>query len=112
MGDEKQLACPVEGPWSQRVVLLTLTDALQNIPRKGLPPEPTLPWAIELANGRRCSLFTGATAPVAGRRINYGCPGGFQVVGDIDRSSALLRVFFQAENASALEQVDVAVAWY
>jgi hypothetical protein len=45
-------------------------------------------------------------------RINYGCPGGFQVVGDIDHSAPVWRVFFQAENASSLEQVDVIVAWY
>ena len=112
MGDEKQLACPIEGPWSPKVLLLTLTEASLNEPRKEMPRDSALPWAIELANGKRCSLFTGATAPVAGMRINYGCPGGFQVVGDIDRSGRVWHVFFQAENASALEQVDVAVAWY
>jgi hypothetical protein len=112
MGDEKQFACPVEGPWSQKVVLLTLTEALPNPTHKDMHAEPALPWAIELANGKRCSLLTGASAPVAGRRINYGCPGGFQVVGDIDRSSPVWRVFFQAENASVLEQVDVLVVWY
>lgn len=112
MGDEKQFACPVEGPWSQKVVLLTLTEALPNPTHKEMHEEPVPPWAIELANGKRCTLFTGATAPVAGRRINYGCLGGFQVVGDIDRSSPVWRVFFQAENASVLEQVDVLVVWY
>jgi hypothetical protein len=112
MGDEKQFACPVEGPWSQKIVLLTLTEALPNEPRKELSRDSALPWAIELANGKHCTLFTGATAPVAGMRINYGCSGGFQVVGDIDRSAPIWRVFFQAENAGALEQVDVAVAWY
>jgi len=71
-----------------------------------------MPWAIELANGQRCSLFTGAMPPVAGMRINYGCPGGFQVVGDIDRSQPVWRVFFQGEKSIALEQVDVAVAWF
>jgi hypothetical protein len=112
MGDEKQLACPVEGPWSQKVILLTLTDAVPSEPHKETSRETTLPWAMELGNGQRCSLFTGATAPVAGMRINYGCSGGFQVVGDIDRSRPLWHVFFQTENASALEQVDIAVAWY
>jgi hypothetical protein len=112
LGDEKQFACPVEGPWSQKVLLLTLTEPLPNEPRKEMPRESALPWAIELANGKHCSLFTGATAPVAGMRINYGCPGGFQIVGDIDRSSPVWRVFFLAENAMALEQVDIAVAWY
>ena len=112
MGDEKQLACPGEGPRSQKVVLLTLTDPMPNEPRKETSRDSALPWAIELANGKHCSLFTGATAPVAGMRINYGCPGVFRVVGDIDRSSPVWRVFFQAESASVLEQVDVLVAWY
>jgi hypothetical protein len=112
LGDEKQLACPVEGPWSQKVILITLTEALPTEPRKEIAVESAMPWALELGNGKRCSLFTGATAPVAGMRINYGCPGGFQVVGDVDRSSRVWHVFFQAENAYELEQVDVAVAWY
>jgi len=112
LGDEKQLACPVEGPWSQKLVLLILTDPLPTEPRKEMPRDSALPWAIELGNGKHCALFTGATAPVAGMRINYGCPGGFQVVGDINRSGHVWQVFFQAENASALEQVDVTVAWY
>jgi hypothetical protein len=112
MGNEKELACPVGGPWPANVVLLTVTQPLPSEPRKEMRREDTLPWALELGNGQRCSLFTGATAPVAGMRINYGCPGGFQVVGDIDRSQPVWRVFFQGEKSIALEQVDVAVAWH
>ena len=112
MGDEKQLACPVGGPWSANVVLLTLSQPLPSEPRKEMRREEALPWALELANGQRCTAFTGATAPIAGMRINYGCPGGFQVVGDVDRSQAVWRVFFQGEKSIALEQVDVAVAWF
>ena len=112
LGDEKQLACPVGGPWPANVVLLTLNQPLPTEPRKEVPRADVLPWALELANGQRCTLFTGATAPVAGMRINYGCPGGFLVVGDIDRSQPVWRVFFQGEKAIALEQVDVAVAWF
>jgi hypothetical protein len=112
LGDEKQLACPVGGPWPANVVLLTLTQPLPSDPRKETSRADALPWAIELTNGQRCTLFTGAMPPVAGMRINYGCPGGFQVVGDIDRSQPLWRVFFQGEKSIALEQVDVAVAWF
>jgi hypothetical protein len=112
LGDQKQLACPVGGPWPANVILLTLTQALPTEPRKAESRDNELPWALELTNGQRCTLFTGATAPVAGMRINYGCPGGFQVVGDVDRSQPLWRVFFQGEKSIALEQVDVAVAWF
>jgi len=112
LGDEKQLACPVGGPWPANVLLLTLTQPLPTEPRKEISRADTLPWALELANGQRCTLMTGAMPPVAGMRINYGCPGGFQVVGDIDRSGPMWRVFFQGEKSIALEQVDVAVAWF
>lgn len=112
MGDEKQLACPVDGPWSGKVVLLTLTQPLPEDSHKEASRDSTLPWALELAGGQHCSLFTGATAPVAGMRINYGCPGGFIVVGDINRSQPVWRVFLQAEKSSVLEEVDVVVAWF
>jgi hypothetical protein len=112
LGDEKQLACPVGGPWPANVVLLTLAESLPSEPRKEASRDTTLPWALELANGQRCTMFTGATAPVAGMRINYGCPGGFQVVGDIDRSQPAWRVFFQGEKSISLEQVEITVAWF
>jgi hypothetical protein len=112
MGDEKQLACPAGGPWPANVVLLTLTQPLPVEDRKESSRESVLPWALELTNGQRCTQFTGATAPVAGMRINYGCPDGFTIVGDIDRSQPAWQVFFQGEKSIALEQVDVAVAWF
>lgn len=112
MGDEKQLACPVGGPWPANVILLTLNSPLPSEPRKEITRAEVLPWALELANGHRCTLFTSATAPVAGMRINYGCPGGFQVVGEIDRSQPVWRVFFHGEKSIALEQADVTVAWF
>jgi hypothetical protein len=112
LGDERQLARPVGGPWPANAVLLTLTQLLPSEPRKEVSRDNTLPWALELANGQRCTMFTGATAPVAGTRINYGCPGGSQVVGEIDRSQPVWRAFFQGEKSIALEQADVAVAWF
>jgi hypothetical protein len=111
MGDPKVLAC-IRDPWSNNLVVLNLTAPLPNDRRKDVDRNTTLPWAIELATGQHCSLFTGATAPIAGMRINYGCPGGWNVVGDIDRSQPVWRVFAQGENSSVLEQVDIAVAWF
>jgi len=112
MGDEKQLACPVGGPWAANVVMLTLAQPLPQAEHKAVSRDTSLPLALELANGQRCSLFTGATAPIAGMRINYGCPGGFVVVGDVDRTLPAWRVFFQGEKSIALEQVVVSVAWF
>ena len=50
------------------------------------------------------------SAPVTRTQIK--CPGGFQVVGDVDRSQPVWRVFFQGEKSIALEQADVGVAWF
>jgi hypothetical protein len=115
LGDPKVLACP-DTPWSANVSLLTLarplpTDSPVDDARKA-PLKDTMPWALEMTNGRRCTLFSGATAPIAGMRINYGCPGGFIAVGEIDRSRPVWRIFFQGEKSISLELADIAVAWY
>jgi hypothetical protein len=57
-------------------------------------------------------MFTGATAPVAGMRINYVSPAGYIVAGDIDRTGQLWRVFFQRGKSNSLALKGIAVAWY
>jgi hypothetical protein len=111
MGDSKTLAC-ARNPWDGKVTVLTVSTPPDASKRKQVPRTQAMPWALELANGDHCALFTGATAPIAGMRINYGCPGGGLVVGDIDRSQSVWRVFYQKEGAASLDQVDVSVAWY
>jgi len=111
MSDGKTLAC-ARSPWENKVSVLTVATPPNPAKRKDIPRSQALPWALELANGDQCALFTGATAPVAGMRINYGCPGGGIVVGDIDRGQPLWRVFYQKEGAPALDQVSVTTAWY
>ena len=52
----------------------------QPLPRRfGNNRAPSLalqPWDIELANGWRCRILTGATDVFSGMRLNYGCSGG------------------------------------
>jgi len=57
-------------------------------------------------------MFTGATAPVAGMRINYVSPAGYIVAGDIDRTGQLWRVFFQRGKSNSLALKGIAVPWY
>ncbi len=113
LGDEKVLAC-AEEPFSANVVQLTLSADLPDSTVTNEPDFATgLPWALELENGQQCTLLTGATAPVAGMRINYGCPDGAQVVGEVDRTLPLWRVFYQTQNRSlSLDQVGVTTAWF
>ena len=70
-----------------------------------------IPWALELATGSRCGLLTGATAVLAGQRINYGCDDGGVVIGEVDRSTPMWTVAYLADGASASDLVDVVTAW-
>lgn len=48
--------------------------------------EPTInrthAWALALDDGTVCSYFTGATGPIDGQRLNYGCANGWDIVGE------------------------------
>ena len=111
MGDQKQLAC-ARDPWSANVNLMTLDEALPYGARKEAKREDTLPWALELGDGSRCTLMTGGTFAVAGMRANYGCVGGRTLFGDIDRTQPVWRIFSMTEKSIALTQSVIVVAWY
>lgn len=84
----RSVAC-FTSPW-QPVTLLALT---RRLPRTASPPPgPQLPWAIVTSDGRHCVYMTGATAPVGGERINYGCTNGSYLVGDPDTREPLWRI--------------------
>jgi hypothetical protein len=80
----RDVACFID-PWHP-VTLLRLTRPL---PRHGSVPAGSLPWAIVTTSGRRCTFLTGATAPMGGERINYGCIGGAYLIGAPDRRNPL-----------------------
>lgn len=134
-----ELVCAAS-PFSPDVRRFSLTQPLQrlkdlsaedgsgaepalNAPQPSMPPpapderadaviDPLeIPWALELANGSRCGLVTGATAVLAGQRINYECDDSGLVIGEVDRSGAMWRVAYLADGASATNQVDVLTAW-
>lgn len=70
-----------------------------------------IPWAVELANGERCGLLTGATAVFAGQRLNYGCESGGYVIGELQRDGLVWFASFLAKDAYASDLVPVAVVW-
>jgi hypothetical protein len=104
------LACATS-PWSTAIVVLTPSEPIR-APANRADVPGSLPWALELGEGARCQFLTGATAPVAGMRINYGCAKGASVVGPVDRSTPRWRVFYATAHSAVVEQRDVATAWY
>lgn len=72
-------------PWHP-VTVLQLT---RRLPRHGPVPKLALPWAIVTSDGRHCTFLTGATAPMGGERINYGCVHGSYLIGAPDRRNPL-----------------------
>ena len=106
-----ELAC-LASPWADKAQIVRTAVPL---PRRAAADAglagPVLPWAVELGNGKRCGLLRGATAALAGQRINYGCEGGGSVIGDPDRSQSLWVANYLDDGALATTQVPVVVAW-
>ncbi|HEY9845053.1 MAG TPA: hypothetical protein V6D03_02550 [Candidatus Caenarcaniphilales bacterium] len=110
LGNRNVLAC-AEPPWTANVVLLRLTAPLPTNNNRA-DRSKTLPWALELANGQRCTLLTGATGLIAGMRVNYGYADGSSVVGNSERTQPLWKVFFQSQRSLSLDYTEVVVAWF
>jgi len=110
--DERTVLLCVDTPWAEQRLLLTPN---QPLPRGEANPANltgSLPWALELANGARCELLSGATSVSAGLRVNYWCDGETSVIGDIDRQQPQWQVFFVPAEGTAAERIGVTAAWY
>jgi len=110
---QPRLAC-ARASWSAEVTLLTPTKEMPRAEANRPTLPAALPWAVELADGTRCALLTGATAAAAGMRVNYGCEGGdAYVVGEPDRSLPRWRVLlWMPARDIAARLVGVTVAWW
>jgi hypothetical protein len=65
--------CP-QGPWLNRATRIHLTKPLsRKYANRGQPSLRSEPWAIELLDGRRCLLSSGASTVIEGERLNYFC---------------------------------------
>jgi hypothetical protein len=121
-----QLAC-VEDPFSTEVTLLTLTEPLVREKEDADPSaDPSmamgqeaddalapweLPWALELANGDRCTLLHGTLTVMAGQTVHYGCTDGGMILGEVDHRLPIWQVNYLAEGEFASNLVEVVTAW-
>lgn len=95
---KREVAC-LRDPFARSVTLFSLSRSLP--PRSGTPSLAGDPWGVELWNGARCVMSTGATGAVAGMRINYFCNNRAWVLGDPDRHSTIWRAHYVADPARA-----------
>jgi len=110
------VAC-VPDPFSTEVVVLTVGDPLPR--EKEAPPgqgqDPflpwDLPWALELANGDRCTLLGGTLYQLAGQIVYYSCEHNGAVLGVVDHGQPVWTVNYLADGDVASSLVDVTVAW-
>lgn len=66
--------CPA-APWQNTGVEIRLTKPLPSrYANHEVPSLHSQPWALELYDGQRCLLASGASTTVEGRRLNYFCP--------------------------------------
>jgi hypothetical protein len=78
----------------------------------GVSIEPwDLPWALELANGDRCTLLHGTLTVMAGQTAHYGCEGGGAVFGEVNHSQPVWTANYLAEGDVASDLVEVVTAW-
>lgn len=109
-----ELAC-IADPFATEVVLLAVSDPL---PREKEAPagmdeiQPwDLPWALELANGDRCSLLHGTLYVLAGQTVYYGCEQQGAILGEVDRGQPVWTVSYLADGDVSSGLVAVTAAW-
>jgi hypothetical protein len=118
------VAC-ASAPWTNEVVLLELSRPLptptecRDMQPAACPGPVSLsgqPWAVDLANGARCTHMTGTIPTQAGLGLVYACDNGGSI-GVVDRDEPFdtslpqWRAFYLAENGVTIEQVGMLVVW-
>jgi hypothetical protein len=110
----RYVLCPEGGPWSGKVIRINLPHGLSTRAVISNEPSPTTEpaWALELADGGRCRLLTGAGTPVADLRENYDCSNGFDLFGDANHSTQPWTIFGRHGASGQLTPQPIAAMWY
>ena len=109
-----ELAC-IASPFADEVVLLAVDEPLpreKEAPGEQGPFAPwDLPWALDLANGDRCTLLHGTLSQLAGQIVYYSCEQNGAVLGVVDHGQPVWTVNYLAEGDVASSLVEVTAAW-
>lgn len=102
-----ELACAAT-PWSG-VYMLHLAHPLA-FSQSGTSAKSPLPWFMQLADGERCGLNSGAASEAAGVTLNYNCTSGTASVPDTRTQPWTVQ--YLAHDSHVISAVDVVTAWH
>ena len=107
----RELVCDPQ-PWDSKVIILHLTKTLPRADanRSGSSSDSARSWAIELSNGDKCFLGTGANGIRGSVVMAYFCQSGNEA-GPLDASRQPWTVDYERPNVDFLAPVSVSVAW-
>lgn len=112
MLNARSVVCPMDGPWSGRVVRITLTRGLPTGNTGTTAPLTDPAWAIELSDGGHCVFLAGTSTIVADLRENYQCTNGVTLYGAESRSVEPWTIFGRAGAAGQLTPEQIAAIWF
>ena len=105
----KQVIC-VDSPWTGAIALQLTQPLPLEAANKATGSGLNANWALELANGQRCVVGTGANSIVGGIPLDYYCgSGGF--AGGLVTSEQPWTVEYLPPGADTLRSVPIAAAW-
>ena len=82
------------------------------LPIFSAPSSLPTPWLLVLADNERCYYLTGGTLTPGGLRLNYGCAGGNNLYGNINKAYRIWTIFQQRNGSSDMTQAQIAEAYY
>src|SRR6266516_589284 len=110
----KTAACPAR-PWRRRVVIVRAKPRLHGW-KPGPAIDPTWPWGVWTATGKRCIAIRTGTSTVNGMRVNHACGGGGVLIGPVNRRTKPWTIFYARLVGSGghtkLTRVGITDAWW
>jgi hypothetical protein len=97
----------MQAPWTHRVLRLNLTAPLP----AATPPRSVTPWVVQLADGARCSVATGATAIIHGKVAAWYCGDGSQLAALIRHRRPQWWAYRVTRGGAQWIRIDVTRAW-
>ncbi len=70
------------------------------------------PWVIQTIEGKACTMLTGVTKFIHGKRIDYACSGGGGLIGDVRKKAKLWTIRFLAKGSTKPAWTGVKTAWW